>query len=152
MRDADPLIRALQRNALVWSALATVGALVIRPEQPSVAGGVAGGGALALTSLWAIRASVDALVSRLAPPSTTATAAATGPAAGGGRAAGEGERAPAGAGAGLAVKLAGRYALLGLGAYVMIARLRLHPVGLLIGASSLVAGACIEAGRSLRRP
>jgi hypothetical protein len=150
MRDADPLIRALQRNALVWSALATVGALVIRPEQPSVAGGVAGGGALALTSLWAIRASVDALVSRLAPPSTTATA--TGPADGGGRAAGEGDRAPAGAGAGLAVKLAGRYALLGLGAYVMIARLRLHPVGLLIGASSLVAGACIEAGRSLRRP
>ena len=50
------------------------------------------------------------------------------------------------------MKLAGRYALLGLGAYVMIARLRLHPVGLLIGASSLVAGACIEAGRSLRRP
>ena len=140
MRDADPLIRRLQRNALASSALATVAALAIRPEQPAIAGGVAGGGLLALTSLWAIRASVDALVSRLAP-STAATAASP-----------DGEPAPAGAAAGLAVKLAGRYALLGLGAYVMIARLRLHPVGLLIGASSLVAGASIEAVRSLRRP
>ncbi len=36
-------------------------------------------------------------------------------------------------------------------AYVMIARLRLHPIGLLIGASSLVASAALEAGRVLTR-
>jgi hypothetical protein len=42
-----------------------------------------------------------------------------------------------------------RYALLALLAYVMIARLRLHPVGLLAGASSVVAAAAIEACRVL---
>jgi len=43
-----------------------------------------------------------------------------------------------------------RYALLGLLAYVMIARLRLNPVGLLLGASSMVAAAAIEAMRAVR--
>ena len=59
---------------------------------------------------------------------------------------------PARAGAGLGVKLAGRYGLLALGAYVMIVRLRLHAIGVLIGASSLVAAASFEAVRTLRRP
>src|SRR4029450_2914466 len=36
-----------------------------------------------------------------------------------------------------------RYALLGLLAYVMIGRLRLHPIGLLAGASSVVAAVSI---------
>jgi hypothetical protein len=58
---------------------------------------------------------------------------------------------PPRAGAGLALKLAGRYLVLGLAAYVMIARLRLHAVGVLIGASSLVAAASVEAVRTLRR-
>jgi len=49
------------------------------------------------------------------------------------------------------VKLAGRYALLGFLAYVMIARLRLHPLGLFAGASSVVAAVAIEAGRLLRK-
>jgi hypothetical protein len=46
-------------------------------------------------------------------------------------------------------KLVGRYALLALLAYVMIARLRLHPLGLLAGASSVVAAVAIEAVRFL---
>lgn len=46
-------------------------------------------------------------------------------------------------------KLAGRYALLAILAYVMIARLRLHPLGLLVGASSVVAAVAIEAVRFL---
>ena len=48
------------------------------------------------------------------------------------------------------MKLAGRYALLGLGVYRMIVRLRLHAIGVLIGASSLVAAASFEAVRVLR--
>lgn len=48
---------------------------------------------------------------------------------------------------GAVLKLAGRYALLGFLAYVMIARLRLHPWGLLAGASSVVAGVSLEAAR-----
>lgn len=47
------------------------------------------------------------------------------------------------------LKLAGRYALLGFLAYVMIARLRLHPIGLLVGASSVAAAAFVEAARYL---
>jgi hypothetical protein len=38
-----------------------------------------------------------------------------------------------------------------LGRYAMIARLRLHPLGLLAGASSVVAAAVIEAGRLLSK-
>ena len=47
------------------------------------------------------------------------------------------------------LKLAVRYALLGFLAYVMIARLRLHPIGLLVGASSVPAAAFVEAVRLL---
>lgn len=145
MREADPFIRRLERDAVIWAALATVAALVIRPDQPALAAGVAGGGVLALTSLWAIRSSVDAVLSRLVPgpvPAPADVPAGSDPEAG---------STPARAGAGIAVKLAGRYALLGLGAYVMIVRLRLHPIGVLIGASSLVAAASFEAVRVLRR-
>jgi hypothetical protein len=138
MRDADPFIRRLERDAVIWAALATAAALAIRPGQPALAAGIGGGGILALTSLWAIRSSVDALLSRLAP--STAPAPADGS-----------DDGPARAGASIAVKLAGRYALLALGAYVMIVRLRLHAIGVLIGASSLVAAASFEAVRVLRR-
>ena len=51
----------------------------------------------------------------------------------------------------VALKLAGRYALLGFLAYVMIVRLRLHPVGLLAGASSVAAAAFVEAARFLAK-
>ena len=43
------------------------------------------------------------------------------------------------------LKMAGRYALLGFLAYVMIARLRLPPLGLIAGASSVMASAALEA-------
>jgi hypothetical protein len=47
------------------------------------------------------------------------------------------------------LKIVGRYALLAFLAYVMIARLRLPPLGLIAGASSVVAAASIEALRLL---
>ena len=53
------------------------------------------------------------------------------------------------------VKFFTRYAILALLAYVMLARLRVSPVGLLAGASSLVAAACVAAARVIvtdRRP
>jgi hypothetical protein len=155
MADADPLIRRLQRDAVIWCGLATAAALAVRPDSPAIAAGVAGGGLLALISLFAIRSSVDAVVGRLmaasktTPNSQLPTPNSDGEAVGSGS---EAAVAPTRAAAGVGVKLAGRYLVLGLAAYVMIARLRLHPVGLLIGASSLVAGASIEAARSLRRP
>ena len=45
------------------------------------------------------------------------------------------------------LKMAGRYALLGFLAYVMIARLRLPPLGLIAGASSAVLAVLAEAVR-----
>jgi ATP synthase I chain len=53
------------------------------------------------------------------------------------------------------VKFFTRHAILALLAYVMLARLRVSPVGLLAGASSLVAAACVAAARVIvtdRRP
>jgi len=49
------------------------------------------------------------------------------------------------------LKIAGRYALLAFLAYVMIARLRLPPFGLIAGASSVVAATVVEAVRLLRK-
>jgi hypothetical protein len=42
------------------------------------------------------------------------------------------------------LKVTGRYALLGFLAYVMIARLRLPPLGLILGASSFAVAALVE--------
>jgi len=42
------------------------------------------------------------------------------------------------------LKVVGRYALLGFLAYVMIARLRLPPLGLMLGASSFAVAALVE--------
>jgi hypothetical protein len=52
---------------------------------------------------------------------------------------------------GALVRLVLRYALLGFLAYVMIARLRLHPIGMLVGASSVTAAAFVEAVRHLAK-
>jgi hypothetical protein len=49
------------------------------------------------------------------------------------------------------IRIVGRYGLLGFLAYVMIARLRLHPLGLLAGASSVFAAAVVEAVRLLTK-
>ena len=49
------------------------------------------------------------------------------------------------------LKVAGRYALLGFLAYVMIARLRLPPIGLIAGASSFAVAAAFESVSLLRK-
>jgi hypothetical protein len=87
---------------------------------------VLAGGLLIATSYWSIKAGVSGLM-----PRDDALA-----------------RVPR---ARIAFQLAGRYALLGLMAYVMIVRLRLHPLGLLAGASSIVAAVTVEAVRVLMK-
>jgi hypothetical protein len=57
---------------------------------------------------------------------------------------------PAGRPAAL-VKFVTRHAILAVAAYVMLVRLRLHPIGLLVGASSLVLAAAAAMARSSRR-
>lgn len=86
-----------------------------------IALGVLGGGLLIAISLYTLSGGVSAVV-----------------------------RAASGAGGRpgrTAAKVIFRYALLGFLAYVMIARLRLHPIGLLVGATSITAAVFVEAVR-----
>jgi hypothetical protein len=131
--ERDRTLRSVERNAFLICAGMTVVACFV-PPRPAVALGVVGGGLLVGVSYWSLKSGVTAFVDVLA---------------GAGQAAGaSGEPTPPRANIRREiVKLTLRYALLGLLAYVMIARLRLHPWGLLAGASSVVAGVSLEALR-----
>ena len=139
LSDADPLLRRPERNALAACLLMAVAALVLARGEPRAALGVLGGGLLVAVSYRSIGAGVGGLVDLLAGPSRP----------GEGGSPGAVPRAPR---AGRTVLLmAARYALLALLAYAMIARLRLHPIGLLAGASSVVAAAAFEAVRQITK-
>ena len=103
----------------------TAAALFVRP-RPQLAIGVAAGAFLVGFSYWTLKRGVTALAALVAKASDPGLKTR-------GNAARE------------LWKLVLRYALLGLLAYVMIARLRLHPWGLLAGASSVVAGVSLQA-------
>ncbi len=141
--EADPLLRRIERTAVIACLVMAGAAFVLSHGRWAPVAGVLGGGLLVAVSYRTIGSGVGGLVALL-----------TG-----------GERSPSGAGEpeavarraaapGVAWTMAvviGRYALLALLAYVMIARLRLHPLGLLAGASSFVAAASIEALRLLMK-
>jgi hypothetical protein len=131
--ERDTTLRSVERNAFVICAVMTVVACFV-PPRPAVALGVLGGGLLVGVSYWSLKSSVTALVDVLAGAGQGAATAA------------DSARLRANMRREIA-KLPLRYALLGLLAYVMIARLRLHPWGLLAGASSVVAGVALEAAR-----
>ncbi len=127
--QADPSLRRVGRTAVGACLAMAAAALVTAGVSPAL--GVLGGGVLIAVSYRAIASGVDGLV---------VMAGRTG-----------GDRSAHGRPRlfWTVTKLAGRYALLAVLAYVMIARLRLHPVGLLVGASSVVAAASVEALRLL---
>lgn len=139
--DADPLLRRLEVRAVAFVAGAAVIALAARRGGADVALGILGGGVLIGSSYWAIRASADGLVALLAGGREPAGAGSAQAPISGRR---SGPRA-----AGVLLRLVGRYALLAAMAYVMIARLRLHPIGLLVGVSSIFASASVEVVRML---
>ncbi|MEX2271747.1 MAG: ATP synthase subunit I [Vicinamibacterales bacterium] len=112
----DALLARLARRAIVISAVFAAGGLLIGGLDAAV--GVVGGAVLALMSLLMLKRGTM----RLADPASGA--------------------AQKGRGLGLILV---RYALLALAAYVMISRLRLHPIGLLVGASSIAAAVAVEA-------
>ena len=128
--EPDPLLRAVERDALIVSAAMTIAAMFVEP-RPAVALGVAGGAVLVGVSYWFLKSGVTQLLELM-----TSRAAS---------------QPPRHTAARQIIKLTLRYALLGLLAYVMIARLRLHPWGLLAGASSVVAGVSIETVRLLMK-
>jgi hypothetical protein len=125
--NADPFLRRLESTAIVVCIVMALVALLFSSNRIASAVAVLGGGALAGFSYWTIGASVGAL---------------------GRRATGGGARRRPRLGW-IVLKVFFRYALLVLFAYVMIARLRLPPLGLLAGASSVVAAASVEAVRVL---
>ena len=126
--DGDPVLARIERGAL-WACgvMAAVAAAVSRGWNAPLA--VIGGGLLVAVSYRGIKGGVDAL--------TAATAAGS-------------DRSVRPAVAWGLVKFLTRYAILAAAAYVMMARLRLHPGWLFAGASALVAAIGAEAFRGAR--
>jgi hypothetical protein len=122
----DALLDRLQRTAAVCCLGMAIVALIITREWWSALS-VVGGGVLIGISFLSIRSGIEGLAASAAHRA---------------------ERPKVARGV---IKMVGRYALLALLAYVMIARLRLHPLGLLAGASSVVAAAVLEAGRLFKK-
>ena len=106
----------------------TIAALWLAKGSPQPAVAVLGGGLLIGTSYWSIKWGISNLLDATGARLETRRRVSRWR---------------------IAFQLAGRYALLGFMAYVMIARLRLPPVWLLAGASSIVAAVAVEAARFL---
>jgi hypothetical protein len=130
---SDGWLDRIERRALAIAVVAAAVAWTIPGGGASMAAAVAGGAILAFTSYWTIKRSVsrlaDAAVARSVESSTS------GPS--------ENVSAPR-LGTRGALLIVLRYALLAGMAYVMIARLRLPPVGLLCGVSVTMLAATAE--------
>ena len=126
--NVDVMLRRIERTAILFCVAAALAAFAVAHSAPRHGLAVLAGGVLIGTSYWSIKSGIDNLM------------AATTPRA-------EGAKRPRRAR--LALQLAGRYALLGFMAYVMIVRLRLPPFGLLVGATSIVVAVAVEAVRFL---
>jgi hypothetical protein len=130
--DRDPAVRQFERDAVIVLAVMVVGALILRRGNPDGALGVLLGAALMVVSYWAIKGAVDLLLARRRPGGGEAPLRA---------------RTLIWQGA----KFIGRYALLAVGAYVMLIGLRAHPVGVLCGVSVPVLAAVVQLPRLWRR-
>ena len=130
--EADPRLRRLERRALLISGITMVAAAASGGGVRAVLGVIAGTAVVAM-SYTAIRAGVDAMVASAAVTGATAAHVTTSWTV-----------------TWRLVKFITRFAILGLIAYVMMVRLRAHPIWMLLGASSLVAAAALEAVRAPR--
>jgi len=125
------MIQRLQRNAIVACVgMALLAAVIARSFWWAAA--VIGGGALIGISFLAIASGVSGIGADPADPGDPTDPADHRPGF-------------------LLLKVTGRYALLGFLAYVMIARLRLPPTGLIAGASSFAVAAAFETLGILRK-
>jgi hypothetical protein len=129
MTERDPALRRVERDGVIACVVMAAAAWAFAGGRIDAALGVIGGGALVAVSYRGIKGGIDALVGAMAPPSASH------------------RRAQAAIGL---VKFFTRYAILAVAAYVIMARLRLPPVAVFAGASSLVVAVAIEAARALR--
>jgi hypothetical protein len=116
--ERDATLRRVERNSVAACVVMALGAWAIARGQVAAPLGVVGGGALVVISYRGIKAGVDVV-------------------AGGGRRGALGRL----------VNFFTRYAILAAAAYIIMARLRLPPVAVFAGASSLVIAVALEALR-----
>lgn len=145
--DPDRLLRQFERDAVIVCLAMAALALALERGRPDGAAGVLAGGALMTLSYLAIKGGVDVVLA-VASKAAGRTSGVEG--AGGAGEAAEAPALPAGRRAWLAAKFFGRYALLAVGAYVMLACFRVHPVGLLAGATAPFVAAAVHVMRSSR--
>lgn len=120
MTEADPVVRRVERNGILACAVMAGLAWALARGDVGAPAGVFGGGALVWISYRGIKSGVDVLT-------------------GGGK---SGVRVATGL-----VKFFTRYAILAVAAYVIMARLRMPPLAVFAGASSLVVAVALEALR-----
>jgi len=153
--EPDAALRHFQRDSIVACGVLALGALAATRGRLDVAAGVVAGGALMAVSFRAIKGGVDVVVAG-ARAAGERQASQPAPEGDTGEAEGRAASAPRplshGRMAVLAVKFFTRYALLAVGAYVMLTCFRLHPVGLLVGAMSPFAAAVVQVVRMSRTP
>ncbi len=135
--EPDRAVRLFERDAAVACLAMAVVALAVGRGRPDGAAGVLAGGALTGLSYWALKGVVGAVVSLAGRVGTEAGAERE-----------PGAALPAGKRILLAVKFLSRYALLAIGAYVMLTCFRVHPVGLLVGATTPFAAALLQVVRA----
>lgn len=145
--ESDRLLKQFERDGVIACLTMAAIALAVGRGRPDGAAGVLAGGALAAVSYLAIKGGVDVV---LAVVSRAAGRAGTGATAEDGTETESGPALTAGRRAWLALKFFGRYALLAVGAYVMLACFRVHPVGLLAGATAPFVAAAVQVMRSSR--
>ncbi len=127
MTTDGAMLARIERRAIWLAAGVAAITLAVPAAGPRTAAGVFGGALIAAVSYWAITRGVVGLSTAMLGGATVKARASRS-----------------------LIILVGRYALLALIAYVMIARLRLSPVGLLLGASVIPAAATLEAIAALR--
>lgn len=123
--ETDALLRRVEHTAVAFCGTTAIAVLILAPGRQAAALAVVAGGLLTAVSYLSIKAGIVNLLKPRAQHDAPTRLSRWR----------------------IALQLVGRYALLALLAYVMIVRLRLHPVWLLVGASSIVAAVTVEAVR-----
>jgi len=118
--EIDPVIRRVERTGIAACAVMAAVAWAVARGNLTAPAGVFGGGALVWISYRGIKGGVDVLVGSVTGRVGVAVAL---------------------------VKFFTRYAILAVAAYVIMARLRMPPLAVIAGASSLVVAVAVEALR-----
>ena len=126
MAEPDAVLRRVERGGLAACVAMTVLAWIVARGRLDAPLGVLGGGLLALISYAGIKDGIDTLVGAMSGGGQSRLRTALG-----------------------LVKFFTRYGILAVAAYVIMARLRLPPVAVFTGASSLVIAVTIEALRGV---